>query len=78
MVQFGFDTDNHPWNNRYSYGAGLKVAAPWKSGVVSVQAGYICAKQYAGPVTVGTPSSYCGPGISLDFWGGLRKKIGGK
>jgi hypothetical protein len=70
-----FDTDGNPWNRRYSYGGGLKVAIPWKTGTVSVQGGYMCAKQYSGAPMAG--ANNCGPSISLDFWTGARRRIGG-
>jgi len=71
-IQVGADSDKNPWNRRYMYGGGLKVAVPWKSGIVDVQGGYMCAKQYAG-----TPLSRmnsCGPAISLNFWTGWGRR----
>ncbi len=70
-----FDTDKKPWNNRYTYGGGLKIAFPWKSGILDFQGGYQCAKQYAGISMTG--GSRCGPGFSMNFWTGGRKRIGG-
>jgi hypothetical protein len=74
-LQFGFDTYGNPWNNRYTYGGGLKVAIPWKSGVMDFQGGYYCATQYVGAPVAG--GSRCGPGFSINFWTGGRKKLGG-
>jgi hypothetical protein len=76
MSIFTFDTDNSFWNRRVTYGGGMKVAFPWKSGTLNFQGGYQCAKQYTGTPVVG--GSRCGPGVSLDFWTGIRKKIGGE
>ncbi len=74
--QFGFDTKGNFWNNRYTYGGGLKIAIPWNTGVVDVVGGYECAKQHDG----GKPSSVaavCGPAVRFDIWTGWRKKLGG-
>jgi hypothetical protein len=73
--QFGFDTYGNPWNNRYTYGGGLKVAFPWKSGIMDFQGGYYCATQYVGTPVAG--GSRCGPGFGVNFWTGGRKKLGG-
>lgn len=70
-----FDTNKYPWNNRYTYGGGLKVAFPRGSGVFDLQGGYQCAKQYAGPMMAG--GSRCGPGFSVNLWTGGRHKLGG-
>jgi len=74
-LQMGFDTDRNPWNNRYTYGGGLKVAVPWKSGVLDFRGGYECAHQYAGVPVAG--GSRCGPGFSVNIWTGWRHKKGG-
>lgn len=71
-VQVGVDSDKNPWNRRYMYGGGLKVAVPWKSGIVDVQGGYMCAKQYAG--TPLSRFSNCGPAVSLNFWTGWGRR----
>lgn len=75
LAQFGFDTYKNPWNNRYTYGGGLKLAFPWKSGVMDIQGGYYCATQYVGTPVAG--GSRCGPGFSWNIWTGGRKKLGG-
>ena len=74
--QLGFDTDKNPWNNRYTYGGGLKVAIPWKSGVLDFRGEYQCATQYAGVAMAG--GSRCGPGFSVNVWTGGRHKKGGE
>jgi hypothetical protein len=74
--QAGFDSQNKPWNNRYIYGGGLKVALPWSRGVGDVQGGYECARTHDNHgVPIG--SSMCGPTVKVDIWTGWRKKIGG-
>lgn len=72
-VQVGIDSDKNPWNRRYMYGGGLRAAVPFRSGIVDVQGGYMCAKQYAGSTSLSRFSN-CGPAISLNFWTGWRRK----
>lgn len=74
-VQAGFDSERKPWNNRSMYAGGLKIAIPWKSGVLDVQGGYQCTSQYAG---VPHMNNRCGPGFSMNIWTGMRRKIGGE
>jgi LysM repeat protein len=62
------DSDKNPWNRRYMYGGGLKIAVPFKSSVVDVQGGYMCARQYSGAPSVS--GTGCGPAVSLNIWTG--------
>lgn len=61
------DSDKNPWNRRYMYGGGLKIAIPVGNGIVDLQGGYMCAKQYSGAPSSGTG---CGPAVSVNFWTG--------
>lgn len=67
-VQAWTDSDKNPWNRRYMYGGGLKVAIPFKASIVDVQGGYMCAKQYSGAPSIS--GTGCGPAISLNIWTG--------
>jgi hypothetical protein len=68
------DTDKNAWNRRLLYGAVMKGAMPFKSGIVEVQGGYMCAKQYSGPSIFGTSSRACGPSLGLVLWTGWSRK----
>lgn len=74
IFQLGFDTDKNPWNNRYTYGGGVKIAIPWRAGVLDFQGVYQCATQYAGVGMAG--GSRCGPGFSVNIWTGWRRRGG--
>ncbi len=74
-AQAGFDTQNKPWNRRYTMGGGLEVDIPWNTGVVGFQGGYECTRNYGEKIT--PSSATCGPAVRLDFWSAWRK-IGGK
>jgi hypothetical protein len=74
--QMGFDTDKNAWNNRYTYGGGVKIAIPWRTAAFDVQGGYECAQQYRGLGSNGP--SVCGPIVRINLWTGWRKKVGGQ
>ena len=69
--RISIDTDKNPWNNRYTYGGGLKISFPWNTGVVNFVPGYECAKTYR--ISGAKQGSVCGPSARLDFWTGWRK-----
>ncbi|HEY0221023.1 MAG TPA: LysM peptidoglycan-binding domain-containing protein [Candidatus Paceibacterota bacterium] len=73
-AQAGFDTQDKPWNNRYTVGGGLKMSIPWNTRVVGLQGGYECTRNYDKSITT---ASTCGPTVKADFWTGWRK-LGGK
>ncbi len=64
----GWDTKKEFWNNRYSYGGGLKLATSWKQIAFDLTGGYECATQYRGP-----SASACGPTVKVNLWRGIRK-----
>lgn len=69
-AQAGFDSQDKPWNNRYTLGGGLKVSFPWRTGVLGIQGGYECTR-YHGKVVVSS-SATCGPAVRMDVWTGWR------
>ena len=59
------DTQKRPWENRYTYGAGIRLAAPVAGGVLSFIPGYECGNQYRGaPVR---NASGCGPSGKVEY-----------
>ncbi len=72
--QIGADTQDNPWNNRLTYGGGLKIAIPWRSGTFDVVGGYECAQQYRG-ISSSTSANACGPIVRVNIWDGWRKKV---
>lgn len=72
--QAGFDSQDKPWNNRYTLGGGLKVSFPWRTGVLGIQGGYECTR-YHGKAAVSS-SATCGPAVKVDVWSGWRNISG--
>jgi hypothetical protein len=71
----GYDTLNHPWNNRATLGGGLQVLFPMKTSAISFTAGYECTDQLRGTPT--SPNA-CGPAAHIDLWTGWKNMFGGK